>query len=948
MFGKDAVIDVGTLIAGAAHIRDQDYIKGLNHFSNLTGDVENYGILTADDAVHLIGRNVLNSGKINAPVANLIGRYVLNTGRIHAPDGMIGMMVGDEVYVGQEGSQIFVTLDAQGKPGKAQVENSGTLDARKGSVFLGAGDMYSLAIRNSGMLKGKNITLDAGDNGIVSVKGGTLDASNSNPGEMGGQIKVLGKKIGLFEGTVVDASGAAGGGTVNIGGGFQGNDPALRNAKTNYVARGATIRADALAEGDGGEVIVWADGLTQFDGNISARGGALGGNGGFAEVSGKSALQWLDNASADLSAVAGAVGELLLDPKTITIVESPEDADINGNGDGDDITSVEDLDEITDYEGVESIISNDAVDRLLLETDLTLAAEEMITVEAAIGASFEGSAGTILTFVTEELNLDAAISNIASTVFKPVDNENTAATPSLNARVNSTVQIEGDASVDDNVTIATFSGARLTNSSINLYGGDDTLIFAAGSNFSGSVNTGAGNDIVTINEGATIFEEFRTGPSFLGDSGESDNDRVTIIGGDGSGANDGAVYTVLNRLYTGYGDDYVSITGNVVGLESPIELDTESGKDIIQFSETTYFYGYIDTGSDNDMVQFSGKTNILGGLDTGLGNDVIEFSGDTTIENDFFYLIDGERLIDGESEGIIYSSDGDDSFVFYGDATLDGHINGDGGEVSGTDTLDFTSSSLATAVDPGGEGPVILYEEETSGVTIPDSVISGGYENINKVLLPETTVTLIPPAVEKDHDEDVTAIFTRERFMEFNPFEDYIEDALIDELAELGIYARNNTVEENLQRFRGSAKFLQNIQSEQPLLSDFKVAAGRTEKERILAVLEAYNNLISSEGIDAIQESLEQVFELYYESSDNVSGEGFRAYLEERQDNELCAQVLKYLNDYRNLFEKIEMYGLTPREIEISKSVLLRRARTMYFSPKDLYEAIWADPKVEL
>src|SRR5690606_28149105 len=68
---------------------------------------------------------------------------------------------------------------------------------------------------------------------------------------------------------------------------------------------------------DGGRVIVWADEITRFNGSISARGGSLSGDGGFAEVSGKEHLVF--QGATDLSAPRGNLGTLLLDPTDITI-----------------------------------------------------------------------------------------------------------------------------------------------------------------------------------------------------------------------------------------------------------------------------------------------------------------------------------------------------------------------------------------------------------------------------------------------------------------------------------------------------------------------------------------------------------------------------------------------------------------------------------------------------
>src|SRR4029077_14101301 len=80
------------------------------------------------------------------------------------------------------------------------------------------------------------------------------------------------------------------------------------------VAEGATIDASALASGDGGKVIVWADDTTRFAGTLGARGGAQGGDGGFVEVSGKKTLDYAGKVNA--AAPKGKGGTLLLDPET--------------------------------------------------------------------------------------------------------------------------------------------------------------------------------------------------------------------------------------------------------------------------------------------------------------------------------------------------------------------------------------------------------------------------------------------------------------------------------------------------------------------------------------------------------------------------------------------------------------------------------------------------------
>ena len=83
------------------------------------------------------------------------------------------------------------------------------------------------------------------------------------------------------------------------------------------MAAGAQIRADALTAGDGGRVIVWSNEYTEFNGAISARGGAAAGNGGFVETSSHHLLD--ARGMVNTLAPMGRSGLWLLDPTDMTI-----------------------------------------------------------------------------------------------------------------------------------------------------------------------------------------------------------------------------------------------------------------------------------------------------------------------------------------------------------------------------------------------------------------------------------------------------------------------------------------------------------------------------------------------------------------------------------------------------------------------------------------------------
>lgn len=152
----------------------------------------------------------------------------------------------------------------------------------------------------------------------------TVTGSLSTPG---GTVQVLGDRIALSDHARINVSGSNGG-NVFIGGSFQGNG-SLPNAQQTTIGPNVLIQADGIGTGlepssfqHGGNVIVWADGITRFYGTITARGGTAG-DGGFVEVSGRENLVF--NGWVDASAPNGRPGTLLLDPTNIEIVASGGD-----------------------------------------------------------------------------------------------------------------------------------------------------------------------------------------------------------------------------------------------------------------------------------------------------------------------------------------------------------------------------------------------------------------------------------------------------------------------------------------------------------------------------------------------------------------------------------------------------------------------------------------------
>ena len=185
-----------------------------------------------------------------------------------------------------------------------------------------------------GLQYGQNLRGDLVNSGNLTVAprqtlslSGQDVTSTGNLTAPGGTVQVLGERVGLLDNAKIDVSEDTGGGNVFVGGNFQGRGP-LPNAKRTYIGPNVNINADALTTGNGGRVIVWADEVTGFYGNISARGGSVFGNGGLVEVSGQEQL--IFRGHVDTSALNGFPGVLLLDPTNITIADGTGDSGDDG------------------------------------------------------------------------------------------------------------------------------------------------------------------------------------------------------------------------------------------------------------------------------------------------------------------------------------------------------------------------------------------------------------------------------------------------------------------------------------------------------------------------------------------------------------------------------------------------------------------------------------------
>ncbi len=261
--------------------------------------------LTADDG------HVSNNGTVSATNADGSGGRVT----VSATGGKAVVNTGTLSANGTRGGAVTVKANRVSNQGKITADGAagagGSVDIAYGKTYI---DTSGSSLSARGSSRGGTISVNGGQSDSTLFASGRHRADGGEGA--GGSIDLFAAAINLFGGTI-DASGAVQGGSVRVGGDYQGSGDMLK-AGTVTVSGATTVRADASgADGTGGRVVIWSEDKTDFYGKASARGGSRRGDGGFIEVSSHDTL--LFAGTGDAGATNGAAGALLLDPKNIIV-----------------------------------------------------------------------------------------------------------------------------------------------------------------------------------------------------------------------------------------------------------------------------------------------------------------------------------------------------------------------------------------------------------------------------------------------------------------------------------------------------------------------------------------------------------------------------------------------------------------------------------------------------
>jgi len=628
LFGSGARVSVGGLVASTLNIRDDDFLSGNYVFSGSGGSITNQGQITAAPGGYLA----------------FVSPSITNNGSISAPGGTVAMGAGERVRLNFAGDRL-VGLDVSADTIDTLITNNQAIRAEGGAILLTAAGAESVTrgvINNTGVLEASSLTQDGGrivltaGNDInlgaasmvavdgkkggeitVQAQAGTLLADGRiaarGASGTGGTVKLLGQQVGVVNAAQVDASGATGGGTVLIGGDYQGKKLEIQNAARTYVSADATIKADANARGDGGKVVVWADEITRYYGSISARGGAQGGNGGLVEVSGKRDLEFLG--AVDVAAPMGTGGRVLLDPQDIVLNTSTQPAPPNNpNGVPDvafgDPPAVGTLTiQIADITGFSELFLQATRD-ITVGGRITMAANNNIRLEAnnnitLVAGATAATRGSIATSGSGFINLKA-----------DADGDGAGNLAMNNATLTSNVGgiVLSGASISGTGTINTTGAAN----------GNGGNIAITGTSAAGSINlTGA----ITTTGGAAANSVGRNaGNVTINGAGAVTTGAITANGSNGNGANQaggngGAIQITSTSSITANGTINATGGNGVAGIAAggnsgSINL-SNSGAGTVQTGALVARNGAASTSGAGGGVGSIAVTNTAGNVTLG-------------------------------------------------------------------------------------------------------------------------------------------------------------------------------------------------------------------------------------------------------------------------------------------------------------------------------------------
>ena len=243
LFGANAQVNVGGLVASTLHISDADFMAGTYRFG---GPSTHLGL--GDTALNGMVRN---EGQITAGPfgAYLFAHNVSNTGIIRSPEGHIALAAGSSAYLTNrpDGRGLFVEVSAP----TGEAANLGDLIADGGQVSL-----FGKVVNQSGMIQANSVQTKNGrveliaSDAVTLADGSRILAKGDATGVSNGGTVIA--KADLSKGQTDFKKGAL----IDVSGGAQGGNGGFIELSGSKVSWEGAFRAHAIAGYRGGKLLI--------------------------------------------------------------------------------------------------------------------------------------------------------------------------------------------------------------------------------------------------------------------------------------------------------------------------------------------------------------------------------------------------------------------------------------------------------------------------------------------------------------------------------------------------------------------------------------------------------------------------------------------------------------------------------------------------------------------
>jgi filamentous hemagglutinin family protein len=765
--GPSGRINTAAFVASTLDVSDQQFLAGgdMRFTGNSLQGVTNFGSITAT----------------NGDVV-LLGHYVQNAGAINAPNGVAALAAGDDILLQPAGDE-RVVVNSGIPTGGTGVQNSGSIKAAQAELKAAGGNVYALAVNNTGVIKatgiatkngrvilsanggmvqnsgqisaqnldgsGGSVRLDSGKGG-TTVNNGSINAAATDPKKNGGTVELLGDTVNVGGSSVIDVGGANAG-TVSVGvsamianqatatggianltaapatptaaTGVTGTTPQANAAQQTVIQANSRILANATSTtGNGGHIVVWSEQQTTVGGILEANAGTLGGNGGIVETSGRTGLTIFPGTVVHTSAPKGKAGTWLLDPDGITIDNTTTDTTAFGQN------------STTNHVKASDIATALQSGNVNIVTSGSFSPNTDITVASAIVTDNTYPANTLALFSAGGININAGIGGTGTSV-----NLILSATNDINIATGAPINTAG-AQIRSNKAIQISGAIGSTNNS-------DILLASTGGDISfvgtGSVNAGTGSVYIdTHNSSSSTISSSGLANAVVGHNLDiwSNYQGVGTSAAPLNTAVDNLVATVNNNNATGGGVFINNSSGGTLHIGGVTALPSQPAAGILVPSTSGYLGVELKNNAGNILIDSTTSERITAQGDiklTTTGSGDIKILNSTTnsirSHNGSVTLNAAGNVLIGDASSNIWGINvrGYTSVNVQagGDVTVAGSLlkagGGSGLSVTAGGNINvLTSNGFAAIIGTSGNVPIFLTTG--AGKTFTDNATAGG------------------------------------------------------------------------------------------------------------------------------------------------------------------------------------------------------------------------------